>query len=100
MLPDWENKRRQHWPHHYRDILDKLDSPLGLVAVSDAKTNAYLPHDKLLIKLEKSFKEPIVYKVIVQDFQTSETLDKKEFMADELTQALRLFIDLIGDWTE
>jgi len=98
MLADWENKRRSHWPHHYRDILDKLNSPLGLVAVNDAKTNIYLPYTKLLIQLEKSFREPIIYKVIVKDSETSKILDKKEFADNELEKALRLFIDLIGDW--
>jgi hypothetical protein len=99
MLSKWENKYREHWPHHYRDVLDKLNSALGMVVVSDTQ-NPELPGQKPVATLEKSFKEPHQYTIKIQDGVTQENLLKKTFATDEIEKSVEEFVALIGGWQE
>ncbi|MDJ0626198.1 MAG: hypothetical protein QNJ31_07530 [Candidatus Caenarcaniphilales bacterium] len=99
MLSDWENKFRQHWPHHYRDVLDKLESPLGIAVVNDTE-KSFKNCDRPIVRIEKSFKEPTKYKVIIQDPLNSETLEEKLFDSNELDKSIEYFVEAIGGWEE
>jgi len=97
-LKDWENKYRKHWPHHYRDVMDKIISPLGMVVVNDTETNRYLPCERPMVRFERSFKQPTTYRIIVQNPLDGNTLEDKQFMEDQLDDAVRFFVEIIGGW--
>jgi hypothetical protein len=97
-MQDWENKFRKHWPHHYRDVLDKVTSPLGMVVVNDTQTDFYPGCSRPLVRLERSFKQPIVYTIIVQDPGDGKILDEKRFPEADLVNAIRFFVEIIGGW--
>lgn len=100
MLPDWENKYRKHWPHHYRDVLDKVTSPLGMVVVNDTDTKLFSPCDRPIVRLERSFKTPVVYKIVVQDPLTSKVLQENKFEENQLADSVKTFVEIIGGWEE
>ncbi len=91
MLDDRENDFRQHWPHHYRDILDKINSSLGSVAVNDLANSEYS-----MAILQKSFKAPITYKIILH--KGSQVFSEQSFAEEELEKAVENFIEIIGGW--
>lgn len=97
MLSEWENKFRQHWPHHYRDILDKINSPMGMVVVSDLQNEKYKQGEALAI-LQKSSKSPINYKIILQNPATNKAFEEQIFNESELDQAIESFLQIIGGW--
>jgi hypothetical protein len=99
MFAVWENKFRKHWPHHYRDVVDKVNSPLGLVVVNDTENNNY-PCDRPIVRLERSFKLPTTYKIVVQDPLTSKVLEEKKYLENELEKAVINFVEIIGGWED
>jgi hypothetical protein len=99
MLSNWENKFRDHWPHHYRDVLDKVNSPLGLVVVSDTEAGI-LGCEKPVVTLEKSFRAPHIFKIKVQDPISNKFLSEKQYEEASLDQAIEDFITMIGSWKQ
>jgi hypothetical protein len=97
MLSDWENKYRQHWPHHYRDVLDKINSALGMVVVSDTENHNY-SCDRPVVRLERSFKLPTTYKMVIQDPLTSRVLEEHKFNENQLEESIEAFVETIGGW--
>ena len=102
MLPEWENKYRAHWPHHYRDVLDKVNSPLGMVAVNDVQNLELFGPDcgKPLVTLEKSFKQPTIFKVVIRDSSTGKLVKENHYPESELKDCLINFLEQIGGWEE
>lgn len=98
MLADWENKYRKHWPHHYRDVLDKINSPLGTVVVGDMHNSSFEGQPVAL--LEKSFKQPTSYKITVKNSKDGNVFHQKTFAENELSESIEHFIEIIGGWEE
>lgn len=97
MLTEWEKKYRKHWPHHYRDVLEKVQGPLGMVVVSDTENDNY-DCDRPVVRLERSFKQPVAYKVVVQDPLTSRILEERKFSEEQLEDSVLFFVETIGAW--
>ena len=102
MLSAWEKQYRSHWPHHYRDILDKLESSLPFVLVTDTLTDLYLAQNcpKPMVRLEKTFKKPFQFKIIVENPLDRMELDRFIFGEGEQMEAILKFIQIIGGWEE
>lgn len=99
MLAAWENKFRAHWPHHYRDVLDKINSPLGMVVVNDT-INSSFGCERPIVRLERSFKLPTIYKIVVQDPITSKVLQETKYEENQLAKSIEDFVTIIGGWEE
>ncbi|MDX1920570.1 MAG: hypothetical protein SFU25_07560 [Candidatus Caenarcaniphilales bacterium] len=99
MLANWENKFRAHWPHHYRDVLDKINSPLGMVVVNDTINDSF-GCERPIVRLERSFKLPTIYKIIVQDPTTSKILLEKKYQDSQLAESIEEFVNIIGGWED
>jgi|GEM_PF-4276864 len=97
MLNDWESKYRKHWPHHYRDILDKLQGPLPVVAVEDLAEHEFTGKTPLAI-LEKTLNPSDTYKITVQDKINKEILLTEDFPEEKVDEAIKRFLLIIGGW--
>ncbi|MDX1918444.1 MAG: hypothetical protein SFT81_04825 [Candidatus Caenarcaniphilales bacterium] len=97
IFDSWEGKYRQHWPHHYRDILDKLKSVLGMVVVSDTHNLDFSEPNPTMV-LQRSFCTPPKYQIIVQGSKPGEKLCEYVYPEEELEKAVLHFSELIGGW--
>ncbi len=99
MLSDWENKFREHWPHHYRDVLDKVQSPLGMVVVSDTVNSSYAC-ERPMVTLERSFRKPTTYKIVIRNPLNNSVFEEKAYLEEQVESAVEDFVKIIGGWTE
>ena len=80
---------RSQWPHTVDDIVKALDGVWGVVGAISEKGN--------LIRLERSFSEPTVYKFVEYDGNNEERAVKElSFTSGEKSQAVNEFAKLLG----
>ncbi|MBX9571033.1 MAG: hypothetical protein K2X77_19210 [Candidatus Obscuribacterales bacterium] len=80
---------RSQWPHTVDDIVKALDGVWGVVGAISQKGN--------LLRLERSFSQPTVYKFVEYDGQNEERpLSEKTFSEEQKSEAVNQFAKLLG----
>lgn len=80
---------RPQWPHTVDDIVKSLDGVWGVVGAISSSGN--------LIRLERSFKEPTVYRFVeYKGTDENSALRELSFSAEERNLAINEFAGLLG----
>ncbi len=95
----WEERFRDHWPHHYRDVLDKMQGDLPFVAVSDSQVTLHGQQNPL-VTLEKTFRAPLCYRMRVQDPAGRVTLEERVYELGDLESCVVEFVSVLGGWLD
>ena len=80
---------RSQWPHTVDDIVKALDGVWGVVGAISTTGN--------LLRLERSFATPVVYKFVEYDGNNEERpLREQSFQETEKAEAVKQFASLLG----